>query len=305
MEIKIIDYGMNGEGVGKLEGKIILTNNALVDETVDVSIVEDNKNYSIAKTNKIISPSPERDIPKCPYFFACGGCDIQHLNYNEQLKFKTNHIKKTIKKITGLEVNVNKTIGCKTQFGNRNKMSFSLINNNCGLLKKNSKDIVKITSCPLATENINKVLTLFTEYISTNPQKDIKNLVIRDIENQLLIGIVTKKHIELKNFYNVLIKHFNNIGLYEIINTRNDSVVLSGKVNHIAGIKEININNSYFDFKDNAEEGTPAMMSFAEVCRKRGFVFKNVNTVNVNNVTLCGQIGKEIEVEGNEVINIE
>lgn len=243
MEIKIIDYGMNGEGVGKLEGKIILTNNALVDETVDVSIVEDNKNYSIAKTNKIISPSPERDIPKCPYFFACGGCDIQHLNYNEQLKFKTNHIKKTIKKITGLEVNVNKTIGCKTQFGYRNKMSFSLINNNCGLLKKNSKDIVKITSCPLATENINKVLTLFTEYISTNPQKDIKNLVIRDIENQLLIGIVTKKHIELKNFYNVLIKHFNNIGLYEIINTRNDSVVLSGKVNHIAGIKEININN--------------------------------------------------------------
>ena len=70
-------------------------------------------------------------------------------------------------------------------------------------------------------------------------------------------------------------------------------------------IKEININNSYFDFKDNAEEGTPAMMSFAEVCRKRGFVFKNVNTVNVNNVILCGQIGKEIEVEGNEVINIE
>ena len=47
------------------------------------------------------------------------------------------------------------------------------------------------------------------------------------------------------------------------------------------------------------------MMSFAEVCLKRGFVFKNVSTVNVNNVTLCGQIGKEIEVEGNEVINIE
>ena len=70
-------------------------------------------------------------------------------------------------------------------------------------------------------------------------------------------------------------------------------------------IKEININDSYFDFKENAEEGTPAMMSFAEVCLKKGFVFKNVHTVNINNVTLCGQIGKEIEVEGNEVINIE
>ena len=96
MEIKIIDYGMNGEGVAKMDGKIVLTNNALIDEVVDAEIVEDNKNYSIAKTNSIISPSVNRETPKCPYFFECGGCDIQHINYNEQLKFKTNHIKKTI-----------------------------------------------------------------------------------------------------------------------------------------------------------------------------------------------------------------
>lgn len=70
-------------------------------------------------------------------------------------------------------------------------------------------------------------------------------------------------------------------------------------------IKEISINNSSFSFKENAESGTPAMMSFAEECLKRGFVFRNVKTVNINNVSLTGNEGEFMFLEGNEVINRE
>ena len=89
METKIYDYGMNGEGVAKLDGKIVLVENALVDEVVEIEIVEDNKNYSIGKTNKLLIKSSNRVNPKCPYFNECGGCDLQHMNYAEQLKLKT------------------------------------------------------------------------------------------------------------------------------------------------------------------------------------------------------------------------
>ena len=73
MHINIIDYGMNAEGVGKIDGKIILTNNALIGETAEIEIVKDNKNYAIAKTLSIKEASFNRQTPPCPYFYECGG----------------------------------------------------------------------------------------------------------------------------------------------------------------------------------------------------------------------------------------
>ena len=70
-------------------------------------------------------------------------------------------------------------------------------------------------------------------------------------------------------------------------------------------IEEININDSEFSFKEDAKEDTPAMMSFAEVCLKRGFVFKNVKNINLKNIKLEGYIGKQIDIEGNENYNYE
>ncbi|MBO5954464.1 MAG: TRAM domain-containing protein, partial [Clostridia bacterium] len=54
MEIEIFDYGMNGEGVGKINGKIALINNALVGEVVGAEIVKENKNFCMAKVNNIL-----------------------------------------------------------------------------------------------------------------------------------------------------------------------------------------------------------------------------------------------------------
>ena len=243
MQTKIIDYGMNGEGVSKLDGKVTLVDFALVDEVVDIELITDNGNYAIAKLNNVIKPSCRRTNPTCPYFYECGGCQLQHMNYEEQLLFKTNHVKKTIKKITGFEFDVNKTVACNNQFTYRNKMSFSVNNLNCGLLKQNSKEIVNISSCPLADSAINKVLKLYNGYINKYNITNTKNLVVRAINNQILVGVVTTQHIDLKDFLFTLSQHFNNVGLYEIIDTRKDSVVLSGKVVHVGGIKTINITN--------------------------------------------------------------
>ena len=248
MKINIFDYGMNGEGVGKIDGKVVLTNNALIGEDVEIEVVEDNKNYSIAKTEKIISPSLNRTVPVCPYFFNCGGCQLQHMNYNEQLKFKSLLIRKTLKKIAAIDFEISTTIPCSSAINYRNKMSFSVNNTNCGLLKFNSQDIVNVESCPLASYNINHVLRMFKNFISTNPQSEIKNLVVREINSQILVGIVTSKHVDLAHFFNEISTQFSNIGLFEIINTRKDSVVLSGKVIHIGGLKEITIKNFVIDY---------------------------------------------------------
>lgn len=70
-------------------------------------------------------------------------------------------------------------------------------------------------------------------------------------------------------------------------------------------INEINIIDSRFSFREDAKAGTPAMMSFAEECRKQGFVFNNVKTVNIKNVTISGHVGNPIKTSGVEKITTE
>ena len=305
METKIFDYGMNGEGVAKIDGKIALVENALIDEDVDIEIVEDNKNYALAKVNKIISESENRQAPPCPYFFECGGCDIQHMKYSEQLKFKTNHIKKTLKKICRIDFNVNNTVACSSEFNYRNKMSFSVNKKNCGLLKKNSKDIVNISSCPLADNHINKVLPIFNNYINIYNGDLIKNLVVRSINNQILVGVVTKENINLKPFFEMLKKDFKNIGLYEIINKRNDSVVLSGQVNHIGGIKEIEINEFGLTYSVDLLGFHQTNLEIQNKLYNHVLNYIDKNSIVINGFSGQGLLSAIISKKAKQVVGIE
>lgn len=245
MESTVFDYGMNGEGVTKIDDVITLVPYSLKDEKIDVEIVSSFGNYNIGKCNKILTESDKRIKPACPCFSVCGGCDLQHMNYDEQLYFKSLLIKKTIKKIANLDVEVNPTIESNQIFNYRNKVSFNISNNKIGFFKQNSKEIVEIDNCMLTSENINKILKIFKNYAKNtqNSLNFIKNLVIREIFGQILVGVVCVKEIDLSTFYSLLCEEFSCIGLYQIINTRKDSVVLSGKTIHIGGIKEINISN--------------------------------------------------------------
>ncbi len=239
METEIFDYGMNGEGVGKVDGKIVLVDNAVCGEIVDISIFKDEKNLAFATVNKVLEKSLSRVEPICPHFSTCGGCALQHMDYAEQLKFKTQLVKKTINKICDLDCDVDACVSCSNAKNYRNKMSFSVSRNVCGLLKLKSKEIVDIQGCPLANKTINDVLQIFKKFLTTLKNHSIKYLVVRHIENQTLVGVVNEKAEDLSAFCDSLKEKFSNIGVYQIFNTRRDSVVLCGEVKHLCGIKNI------------------------------------------------------------------
>ncbi len=249
METKIIDYGMNGEGVAKINGKVVLIPNTLIDELVDFAIVEDNGNLAYGKVNKIIIPSENRINPPCPYFYECGGCGLQHMSYSEQLRFKTLLVKKTLRKILKRDFSTNPTIPCKYQYSYRNKVSFSTDGQNIGYYQYNSKHILNIDFCPLANEDINKIYNICCTYIRENHLlRVLKHIVIRNIDSQYIIGIVLREACDISTLFDKLKCEYNQIGLYLIINNRRDSVVLSGKVTHIAGIKEMTIINDNIEY---------------------------------------------------------
>ena len=245
MNIKIENFGMNGEGVGKIDGKVYLVDFLLPEETAEIVVTEHHENYCKAKYVDLLEPSKNRVTPPCPYFYECGGCALQHAGYSTQLEFKTELVKNTIRKIAGIDINASPCVGSNLQYGYRNKISFNFKNGKFGFFRPNSHELVEIESCMLAKENLNKVLNLFKNYVSQNQIdcSNLKHLVVREIQNQILVGVVASENLDLTEFLEMLKSNFERVGLYLILNTRRDSVVLSGKTIHVGGIKEIEIEN--------------------------------------------------------------
>ncbi len=243
VNIEIFDYGMNGEGVAKLDGKTLFVQGALRGEKLTAEVTSDEGNYAYALMTSVSQPSPERVSPPCPYFEACGGCDLMHMTYAEQLRFKSLLVKKTIKKITGIDPIVQPCVGSEDVLGYRNKSSFALNDKAVGFYRKGSHDVLPVAHCLIASPDINKVLDIFNTCLKDDliDPAGIKNLVVRAIDHKVLVAVVASAWLDIRPFYLRLAEAFSEVGLSLFINTRKDSVVLSGKVVQVGGIKKIKL----------------------------------------------------------------
>ena len=102
--VKIIDNGIKGEGIAKIDGKVIFIPNAIKDEIVKIKILKVNKDICFGKIVEIIEDSKYRKEPDCLYYNKCGGCNFRHIEYNESLNIKKEAVQTTIKKSMGREV---------------------------------------------------------------------------------------------------------------------------------------------------------------------------------------------------------
>lgn len=88
--IQITALSLQGEGVGRLEGKIVFVPFTLPGESVEIEIKEDRKTYSRGRLVRVLEPSPDRVTPPCPIFGICGGCHLQHASPSAQARIKEN-----------------------------------------------------------------------------------------------------------------------------------------------------------------------------------------------------------------------
>lgn len=125
--LEIVSLGHSGEGVGKYEGFTIFVPHALPGETVEVKITEVKKNYAKGKLKAILKPVASRSEPKCPIYYECGGCQLQHVSYDEQLVLKRQTVVDAVTRIGKLtDVIIHPTIGAKDSWYYRNKMQFPI-----------------------------------------------------------------------------------------------------------------------------------------------------------------------------------
>ena len=149
ISLTIGDIAFGGEGVGRVNDLVVFVPFVLVGETIEAEIIELKKNFARAKLLKVKKASPQRVQALCDYFGKCGGCQYQHIAYEEQLRIKQKQVADLFERLGKIprEV-VAPVIGCPSPYGYRNrimvrsqwnkpeqKLNIGFVRGDCGLVE--------------------------------------------------------------------------------------------------------------------------------------------------------------------------
>ncbi|MBP1757171.1 MAG: rRNA (uracil-5-)-methyltransferase RumA [Firmicutes bacterium] len=126
-ELKITDLNQQGQGVGRLDGQVVFVDGAIPGDYIAAQLVEDHRQYAVARLARIITPSPDRQTPFCAIAERCGGCALQAMRYEAQLVLKRRHVVELLARIGQLpdaDNLVEATLGMANPYHYRCKVQF-------------------------------------------------------------------------------------------------------------------------------------------------------------------------------------
>ncbi len=190
--VTIEDIGINGEGIGKVDGYTLFVKDAVIGDTVEAVITKDKKHYGYAKMLQVLKPSSFRVPAECPVARQCGGCQIQELSYEAQLDFKTKKVYGNLERIGGFEPELLEEVmepicGMEEPFHYRNKAQFPVGTDKqgnviAGFYAGRTHQIIPNTECalgvPVNQDILRVVIDFMNEYhISAYDEETQKGLV--------------------------------------------------------------------------------------------------------------------------------
>ena len=207
LQIESLDHSFRG--IAKINGKIVFVKNALPNEVVEIKIDKEKKKYVEASVLKYIKTSNERIKPKCKYFSSCGGCDIMHLSYKNQLKYKQEKIENIINKYFKNNIKINDII-YDNNLNYRNKVKFQ-VNKTIGLYKNETYEVIPIDQCLIANDIINKSIP----FLNKLDLKNISSITCRTAMDKLMISIESRKDVKIDNLLDIADSiYINNRHIY-------------------------------------------------------------------------------------------
>ncbi len=267
---KLDDFG---KGICYMDGKTVFVDNLLPGESADVETIFEYGKLNRIRVLKRLNNSPYRVKPLCKYYQNCGGCSLQHLSYEEQLKYKQQKVKDLIKKFAKIEVNVEPTIGLKEPLHFRNKVQVPLALNNktkkiiSGFYQENTHKIIPNDECliesTISTEIRNLVLKTLNDFkIQPYDRKTNKGTVrhvlikVSEYYNSVMLCFVTATDdlYGAQNIIKTLLKKEPRIKtVVQNINKRDTNVILGEKTRVLYGTGQIKDRLCGLDFLISAK----------------------------------------------------
>lgn len=242
--LSIKRIGINGEGIGYYKKLAVFVKNALPGEECVVKITKVYEKYAEADLVRIKkNPSKDRIVPICKFYEKCGGCQLQHINYQASLKYKKDIVMESFKRYFNTELNpkiFKDTIGMENPYGYRNKVKHPVRYDGekivTGLYGDKSNILIYIDECLIEKEDIRETLKTIchmltkNEVIAYHPKSKegvLRHIVVRSssyngkIQVTLILFKKDKRTIDIaKNLIGI-----NNVeSVYVSINSNPDSI---------------------------------------------------------------------------------
>lgn len=202
VEVHIDDIGMDGEGIGHIDGYTFFIKDAVLGDTVSAKIMKATKSYAYARLEKVIMPSSFRVSPKCNVSRQCGGCQIQALSYEKQLQFKENKVRNNILRIGGFDEKLvewvmDPIVGMEYPWNYRNKAQYPVGKDKdgnivAGFYAGRTHSIVSCEDCYLGDEGNRDILAIIIDHL-----KKKKISVYNEVDNSGLV-----RHILIRKGFN-------------------------------------------------------------------------------------------------------
>lgn len=319
--LDIIDYGSNGEGIAKQDGFVIFVPFSVVGEKVKARITFVKKNFATAVLEEIIEVSPKRVKPPCNRFGRCGGCDVLHIAYDEQLRLKKKTIENTFAKNTSVECVIDAVVPSPTVLGYRNKVSlpFGTVENRIavGFYRENTHKIVSITKCFLQGEWIENIIKCVLSYANENKLSVydevtgkglLRHLVVRKLDDYYMITVVATARLPRLSFLTKKLDedYLGKYALYLNENKSKGNVILSGTADFIYGtqksvtVRDVVLNVNPFSFFQ-VNDGIRDLI----YDRVEKLVCPDAGKVVIDAYAGVGVMGADLAKKGVKVYNIE
>ena len=232
LDVEIIDYGVDGEGIAKINGYTIFIVGALKNERVKIHITKVQKDYAFAKIIEILTPSNKRVEADCTTY---KGCSLRHIDYDETLRIKQENVQNLVNKMLENKIIVDKTIGMKNPMHYRNKAIYPINQEKeVGIFAKRSHEIIPISKCMIQTEISQEIANYIvknwndTIYDEKTKKGLLRNIMIREGFNTGEIMCVLVQNGRKEYDYKNLIERFPQIKTIVInVNEKDTNVVLS------------------------------------------------------------------------------
>jgi 23S rRNA (uracil1939-C5)-methyltransferase len=161
-EVRVEKLVYGGEGLSRVEGRVVLTPFVLPGEK---AIVKPDRSKPELLRTRLVSveeASEARVQPACEYFLRCGGCHYQHASYEYQLEQKKSILREVLQRVGKLEVDAIEVVSGEP-WGYRNRSQFHLHNGKLGYLQAGSHTLVPITHCPISSPKLNESIAILRE----------------------------------------------------------------------------------------------------------------------------------------------
>jgi 23S rRNA (uracil1939-C5)-methyltransferase len=198
--IEKLVYG--GDGLARMDGRVVLTPFVLPGERVNVETVEEKRGLIRGRTVEVLEPAAERVAAPCPYFARCGGCHYQQAPYAQQLAVKQAILVEELRRLGKIEPPAEIATVAAEPWGYRNRTQLHIAGGRIGYWEARSRKLCAIEQCPISSPMINRAIATLNEMVRDRRWPSfLRSVELFTDERQVQLNVIETERPVARRFF--------------------------------------------------------------------------------------------------------